>query len=335
MLQLENETPFAANIAVFPDRAGIDTLYVVVKATVNLRPTLSLADEQLPPVAADDYYGDPELSSLRAASDFHLGKPGTDVLLVGQAWAPNGRPVSESWVSVKVAERSRTLRVWGDRLWQRDGTPTAPEPFVSMPLMWERAYGGVHRDGDVVHAEERNPVGLGFLGRRKPDELAGQPAPNLDDPEQPIQKLGDQSRPVCLAPIAPSWLPRRAYAGTYDSAWQRKRAPYLPHDFDPRFFQHADGPLAFDRYLQAGDPIEITGASADGPVTFDLPGVRPRIEAMIAGSTEAPPVNLETLLIEPDANRASFTWRAAIACDRKLHDIAKVVVTLPARAGSR
>ena len=43
--------------------------------------------------------------------------------------------------------------------------------------------------GDVVHAEERNPVGLGFLGRRKPDELAGQPAPNLDDPEQPMTRV--------------------------------------------------------------------------------------------------------------------------------------------------
>ena len=75
-----------------------------------------------------------------------------------------------------------------------------------------------------------------------------------------------------------------------------------------------------DRYLQAGDPIEITGASADGPVTFDLPGVRPHIEAMIAGSPEAPPVNLETLLIEPDANRASFTWRAAIAVAATIGD---------------
>jgi hypothetical protein len=329
MLQLENKTPFAASMAVFPDRTGIDTLYVVVKATVNLRPTLSLADEQLPPVQADEYYGDPEFTSLRRASDFHLGKPGTDVLVVGQAWAPNGGPVAEAWVRVTVAERSKTLRVWGDRLWQRDGMPTAPEPFTSMPLVWERAYGGVHRDGELVHGEERNPVGLGFLGKRKPEELAGQPAPNLDDPEQPIAKLGDPSRPICLAPIAPSWLPRRAYAGTYDSAWQRQRAPYLPHDFDPRFFQHTDGPLAFDRHLLGGEPVEVTGASADGPIAFTLPSVRPRIRAIVAGSPETPPANLETLLIEPDADRACFTWRATLPCDRKVLKLERVVVTLP------
>ena len=41
MLQLQNTTPFKASIAVLPDRAGIDTLYVVVKATLSLRPKLS------------------------------------------------------------------------------------------------------------------------------------------------------------------------------------------------------------------------------------------------------------------------------------------------------
>ena len=32
VLQLENQTPFKAAIAVLPDRSGIDTLYVIVKA---------------------------------------------------------------------------------------------------------------------------------------------------------------------------------------------------------------------------------------------------------------------------------------------------------------
>ena len=59
MLQLENQTPFKSTIAVLPDRFGIDTLYVIVKATVNLRPSLSLAEVQVPPTLADEYYDDP------------------------------------------------------------------------------------------------------------------------------------------------------------------------------------------------------------------------------------------------------------------------------------
>jgi hypothetical protein len=41
-------------------------------------------------------------------------------------------------------------------------------------------------------------------------------------------------------------------------------------------------------------------------------------------------VNLETLSIEPDENRACFTWRAAMPCNRQALKVQKVLV---ARAG--
>jgi hypothetical protein len=46
----------------------------------------------------------------------------------------------------------------------------------------------------------------------------------------------------------------------------------------------------------------------------------------IAGATEMPPANLETLVIEPDENRACFTWRASVPCDRKALKVEKIVV---------
>ena len=62
MLQLDNQTPFKATIALLPDRFGVDTLFVIVKATVTLRPSLKLADVQVPLTMADEYYGDPAAS---------------------------------------------------------------------------------------------------------------------------------------------------------------------------------------------------------------------------------------------------------------------------------
>ena len=56
MLQLDNQTPFKATIALLPDRFGIDTLFVIVKATVTLRPTLALAEVQVPLTMADARY---------------------------------------------------------------------------------------------------------------------------------------------------------------------------------------------------------------------------------------------------------------------------------------
>jgi hypothetical protein len=325
MLQLHNQTPFAANIAVFPDRNGIDTLYVIVKGTCTLRPDIAMAEEQLPIVIADEYHGDPAASSLKQCTDMHIGKSGTDVLLIGSARSP--QPVTESVVTLSVAERQKTIRVIGDRQW-RDGSPTAPQPFESMPLVWERAFGGVIRDGDQVLAEERNPVGVGFGLKQYADRMEAQPLPNLEDPRSPLQKLGQKIEPVCFAPIAPSWLPRRSFAGTYDATWQRKRAPYLPDDFDHRFLNCAIPEFAFDRYLKGGEQIDVEGMSLDGPISFAVPTVRLQIDVIVSGATQTPFANLETILIEPDANRASLTWRAAVPCDRKVLKVEKIVVNL-------
>lgn len=327
MLQIDNQTPFRAMLSVLPNVEAIDTLYVIVRATLALRPRLSLAPEQLPVCLADEYYGDPGDSSLKTVSEVHVGKPGTDVLLVGRAWGPQGHAVAESFVRVLAAERQKTIRVSGDRVWQSDGTPSAAAPFEAMPLVWERAFGGVHRLEDRMLAEERNPIGVGFAGKRSVEELIGHPVPNLEDPAAPLTQLGQQPTPVCFAATAPHWLPRRGFAGTYDEQWQRTRAPYLPMDFDARFLQCAAPELAFDRYLEGGEPLEIHGATPEGPIAFTLPAAHLAVEVSVAGSVEHPPARLETVLIEPDQNRLCLTWRAALPCDRNVRKVDKVTVT--------
>jgi hypothetical protein len=334
MLQIDNQTPFYGVLSVLPNREAIDSLYVILKATLVLRPRLALAPVQLPVTLADEYYGDPSDSSLKAVSEMHIGKPGTDVLLIGRAWGPQGRAVQETLVRVLAAERQKSLRVMGDRVWQSDGTPSAPEPFEAMPLVWERAFGGVHRLEDRMLAEERNPIGIGFAGERSADELTGHPVPNLESPQERLERQGQRLTPACFAPTAPHWLPRRAFAGTYDEVWQRKRAPYLPADFDPRFLQCAAPELAFDRYLRGGEPIEVHGASPEGAVAFRIPEASLRVEVRIAGGLEYPPVNLETIVLEPDENRVSLTWRAALPCDRKVLKVEKVTATRQRAGGS-
>ena len=333
MLQIDNQTPFYAVLSVLPNRDAIDTLYVILKATLVLRPKLALAAVQLPVTLADEYYGDPTDSSLKSVSEIHVGKPGTDVLLVGQAWGPQGHPVHEAFVRMVVAERLKAIRVLGERVWQSDGTPSAPEPFEAMPLVWERAFGGVHQLEDRMLAEERNPIGVGFAGKRSAEELTGHPVPNLESPGEPLERQGQRLTPVCFAPAAPHWLPRRAFAGTYDEAWQRKRAPYLPADFDPRFLQCAAPELAFDRYLRGGEPVEVHGALPEGSLAFSIPSANLLVDVKVAGSVEHPPVNLETVLLEPDENRVSLTWRAALPCDRNVLKVEKVTVTRQ-RAGA-
>jgi len=330
LLQLKNHSPFEPTISLFPDEHGVDTLYVVVKATFAIGTELSIATKQVPPTLADEYWGDPGSSSIKYASDIHLTKPSTDVVMIARAWAPNNHEVPQMDVNFSIAEREKTLRVFGNRVWQ-NGSISSAQPFKSMPIVYEYAFGGVHEidpEKSKMLAEERNPIGQGFRGKRKTSELDGMTLPNIEDPRCLIESAGDKAVPAGFAFISPTWLPRRDYAGTYDEAWQKKRAPYLPLDFDPRFFNAGHPEFIFDRYLQGGEPVAFDNLSPDGPVRFNLPVCQLESQVRIAGQIEKPPLKLETVLIEPDKRRLCMTWRSAISCDKKALKVEQIDVHL-------
>ena len=330
MLQLKNNSPFAPTISLFANEQGIDTLYVVVKGTFSLGNQLMLAETQLPPVMADEYWGEPDSASLKYATDIHLAKPSTDVVLMGQAWAPEQREVSQLDVRLAVAERQKSIRVIGNRVW-RQGKASAPTPFQNMPLVYEFAYGGTHvidAGQQTILTEERHPIGRGFIGKRTMQELEGLPLPNLEDPARLIRNPGDPADPTCFAFVSAAWLPRRTYAGTYDEAWQKQRAPYLPDNFDPRFFNCAAPEFVFDRYLQGGELVQLDNLSRHGPMQFQLPTCQLEAKVRIAGRSETPPLNLETVLIEPEEARLSMVWRAALPCDKQTLKVEQVDINL-------
>ena len=330
MLQISNRTPFVPLLNVLFDQNGADTLYLAVKGTFTLEPRPEVA-AQVPPVLKDVYWGDPAASSLRAASEAHLGKPATEVVLVGNAWSPGGRKVPDLLVSVAVAERRKTVQVFGDRRWKAGGgSCSRAEPFESMPLMFERAFGGVHAtdDGRILAAEDRNPVGVGFLGQRAPRQLDSKSLPNLEDPQQPISRAGDRPPPACFGFIAASWLPRRSFAGTYDEEWAQRRAPFLPRDFDPRFFAAASPELTFNRFLAGGEELNILGADRRGPLRSTLPTVRPQAQVRLAGRVHTLRLNLETVVIEPDERRLILTWRDRLVCDKRALRVESVELSL-------
>jgi hypothetical protein len=326
MLQLDNRTPFGAVVNVLPDHDGVDTLFVVVRATLALAAAATPLDEQPPPPPGDEYFGEPGASSLKYASALHLVKPGTDVVVIGSARPARGRQVTEMLVGLTVGPKRKVVQVLGDRTWRRGGI-TPPRPFTELPLLWERAYGGVHRiDGRQTLEEPRNPVGVGFPGKRPADGAIGERLPNLEDPRAPLTAFGQRRDPVGFGFIAPSWEPRRSHAGTYDQAWQRTRAPYLPRDFDPRFFNAAPADQVFSPALTGGEPVELVGLHPDGNLALTLPRWDLRCRVRIAGRTEAPPFRLDTVMIEPDANRLGFIFRAAVGCDKQALRIESVVV---------
>lgn len=330
MLQLLNHTPFAASLSVFADLDGVECAYAVVKASFELKASGPLlAEQQAPLSAADVYWGDPASSSLRIAGEFSLPKPATDILLVGNAFAPREN-IRVAEASLKVGSLSKTLRLYGNRRWERTSMgweATSPEIWERMPLHWELAFGGVVPpvDDKPPEFEARNPAGRGMNGRQE-REWEGRLLPNIEDPGQLMRHPADRPMPACFAPVAPAWSPRREFAGTYDEVWQKNRAPYLPKDFDPRFFQVATADLIAPGYINGGEPVEVLGCSVDGPLRFQLPLCTLRILFNFDGNQIPETPKLETVLIEPDQKRVQLLWRAGIKVDKHLLKLKEVAV---------
>jgi hypothetical protein len=345
MLQVENRTPFTASLAVFTDPKGVETVYLVIKAGFDLAGgSPAPTRKPLPLLAGDVYWGDPATSGLRAAGELTLARPSTDISVLGHAVAPN-EPVKAMEVLLRAGPVASTLRIIGPRQWQKSGAswvPTEPQAFERMPLRWEHAYGGfeIPPEGEVAKAfEPRNLAGCGFVG---PDErdIAGRPLPCIEDPRQLIRSPQDRPTPVGWAPIPPFWSPRRDYAGTYDDAWQTRRAPYLPLDFDPRFFQTAPPGLVTPQPLVGGESVELRGCRPGGQVlAFQLPVCSFNVDFDFRGSEVNVPPQLDAVIIEPDLPRLQLVYRSALAVDKHVLKMRRVRVDcdeypMPAYLGS-
>lgn len=328
MLQLKNATPFSAAFTLFPNEQGIDTLFTMVKATFNIGPRWTLYDQQLPLQETDIFWGDPQTSSLRYISDYHIGKSSTDIIVTGSACARDQQAVRQLDVSVQVGAVSKSLRIFGDRHW-RMGQITQPEPFTLMPLVYERAFGGVDLFEEQIRAAEaRNPVGRGYVGHKSRSETEGMALPNIECPAQLIRDVDDTPPPACFAPIAAHWQPRASLTGTYDEVWRQTRAPYLPEDYQPRFMNAAHPDLIYPDYLQGGEAINIRGMHPSGEISFQLPQIKLHNRVTVGGTNYSSAFKLETLLLEPNQLRLSMVWRAALPCDKKMLNIQQIFISL-------
>jgi hypothetical protein len=324
MLQLNNHTPFQCSLSAFANPDGVDCVYGIVKATFALRQAgVELAAEQLPVVLVDEYWGNPQTSSLKTASEVTLLKPSTDVILQGHAYAPGGR-AKEVDVTLKVGNLEKTIRVFGNRVWRSGWLRykiSEPEAFEKIPLKYEHAFGGIDQepaDRAKIDYEPRNPVGKGLVSRVSRQRVKGVALPNLEDPKQLIRRPADRPSPVCFGPICAHWAPRRSYAGTYDEVWAKKRVPYLPADFDPRFFQSAHPDLISTGYLEGGERVEIIGASPGGRFQFALPVCSLNMIFHLDGKEYRHVPNLDTVVFQPDEGRFWMIWRACQVVDKRL-----------------
>jgi hypothetical protein len=149
-----------------------------------------------------------------------------EVVLLGHAYAPKQHPVTSLTVALNVGEARREITVFGDRAWvpgpSKGRAISRPQPFVKMPLTYQRAFGGaeeVNLDRESVFelSDRTNRHGIGFDAERMARELgialkapAGYPSlppkyvrrlPNLENPRALIARPEDEPEPTCWATV--------------------------------------------------------------------------------------------------------------------------------------
>ncbi len=287
-----------------------DSLTVIVKGTFDIVPggAMTLREES-DLLDGDRHVEDDMAKSLVTASDFALVKPRADVTLSGHAHA-SGKPATVVRVNLRFGGGAaptgfdRAIAVLGERSWKRSGSsfvPGDPAPFTSMPVVWERAFGGPQHGP--------NPVGVGHAAPGAPPA----PLPNLEDPRKPIMAPTDVPAPACFGPVAPAWAERSSRLGTYDDLWVATRWPYFPTDFDWGSFQAAPSLQQID-HPHGDESFEVRGMHPDhAKLEGRLPGLRVRAFALereeLGGDFFEIALKLDTVHLDVDAMKATLVWR--------------------------
>jgi hypothetical protein len=336
-MELINATRMTAGYTMGLEKSGRELLVVVIKGTFVLPgpgEPVGLHEQQLPLVMADTFSGAPGFSAPMQEIDFAPRKHFCDVLLQGSAYAPAGRQVTRTRVSLRVGSLHKACDVVGPRFWNAGVArivPTAPQYFTRLPLSYDTAFGGADRhspDESEHDAYLPNPVGRGWHKHMKAAWVDAQPLPYTEEIGQPVKHPSDTCRPMAFGPLARGWPQRAKYAGTYDQRWLDEDFPFLPADFDERYYQAApedqqipipNGPL----------DVVLEGFTPDAMRAFTLPPFDAIVQVQSHRGQRTPHrARLDTIAFDPDHERFTLTWRVSLPLHRSIFDIMRVSVGL-------
>ena len=294
----------------------------------------------------DEYhdFGDPEVCTVLHEDELAPYKPATDVVVIARAHAPEGKPVAEMNVGVEVAGRRKLLRVTGDRITEyRPGALPSisdPVPFTTMPIRYERAYGGkdLRSRPDAPFYYPRNPLGRGAALYNIREAVEGLRLPNIEDPDDLLtperivledeRNWNNQPLPQGFGWFQKTWYPRCSFVGAApsyvasDEIMREEELDLVPSgqialargfrlpSFDVRFNNGASLGLAV-RSLAPGALIRLARLTPEGLLSFTLPGDWPAIMLDIGLGENSLPVALHTVSVQVEQRRVDLIWRGA------------------------
>jgi hypothetical protein len=349
-MALVNHTPYPALAFQGVDPLGQSFHVLVARQTLTWGDdgALAPAEDQRPLCEQDEFAQVDGRSVPVQESDLCHYKPRADVLVNATAHAPGHRPVSAFEVRLVVRRPhsealllDKRLRVLGPRQFRQRSVLgrlsgpqwqlTPPAPFTTLPLTLAAAWGGAFVDAQgVPHALAANPCGTGWHdpGAARSDIDGARAAPRIELTSHPVlaemAQGGLHAAGVAGMGLRPKTHPERAaLAGTVDEDFARSVKP-LPQDFDFAFWNAAWpdqqlGELVGDEWiglvnLCAPDTVAArTSLSGDTLLGLSLPGRVPfALVRWQDGRMGELPLQLDTLIVEPEVHRVSCVWRAVL-----------------------
>jgi hypothetical protein len=327
-----NESHVEAGWTMGFERSGRELLVVAVKATFVMPQDGAppeLAPVQAPLTEADTFTGEPGLSATVYECDYAHHRPKCDVLLNGSAYAPPGRMVQRLDVGLRVGAMTKVFAVVGHRVWRsglRGPRPSEADHFTAMPISYDNAFGGIDRhprDSSKVMTFVDNPVGRGYCHYF--DGLDNRSLPNTEEVDRPVVDPRAAYRPMAFGAIGRSWPARARHAGTYNEEWLEQRAPFWPDDFDYRYFQAAPADQQVP-HLRGGERVVLSNLTPSGRAEFVIPSMMmPVWFVPQTGKYKRVDATIDTLVLEPDLERFSLTWRVTVPMRRSCFDMRQVI----------
>lgn len=300
MLRRPIHPAFDATLGLHPRRAIGEHAYAIVKLTYGIvgGQARLRAPEPLGPAPHER----PVTRALAPHDEHALFRPGTDVIVLGDAWW--SRPQRRGRVTVTVGPASSSIEVMGPRRasWskRRGARFEEPAPVRRTPVVMGNAYGGwdprvplpdprslpeaLLARVDHPGVYPRNPVGKGYVVVPEPVEDVW--LPTLEHPDDRLTPerfvVGDparwwqQPRPAFLGFCLANAFGRSVHLGI---------DPWFPPPDDERMPEVATGELAPGFRRSRHDPLATIDPRFfhEAPASLSLPRLRPGDLVVVTG----------------------------------------------------
>ncbi|PRQ08289.1 DUF2169 domain-containing protein [Enhygromyxa salina] len=343
-MDLINQTPVVADVRVATldgtrHRYGLLT----AKATFTVAPDGSTALDTQAPVPLFEADEPTELGLLPGD-----GVPRQDrvfeVIALANAYGAHCRAGrAQMMVDMAVGSHHRALLVSGDRWWaQHAGSAriSEPKPFDTLPLTWDRAYGGsaecwIDAESVIDLDHGMNKYGRGFDAHKLAVDVgkafsapAGFPRlapdhfrllPNLEHPQAQIQRWDDEPRPYCWATI-PTDIGthvQRAHDHMHQTGQPLAQADML------RMAYHRAHPDWIIDIPPQDAVVILRGMTASARWAFRIPRLRVLADYELGDRTGTRELEPQLLMLLPEQSRFYVVYRHFFTIDEVTPDMSR------------